>query len=69
MPRRQEDLLHRSVFNNAAAAGISNVYSSPEDRTVGNTVGSFGEQLGVDMVGNELKEFWPDIRRKMFRKP
>jgi hypothetical protein len=60
---------YSEFLGNAAAAGISNAYSSPEDRTVGNAVGSFGEQLGVDMVGNELKEFWPGIRRKMFRKP
>jgi len=60
---------YSEFLGNAAAAGISNVYSSPEERTVGNTVGSFGGQLAVDMMGNELKEFWPDIRRKMFRKP
>ncbi len=60
---------YSEFLGNAAAAGISNVYCSPEDRTVANTVGSFGEQLAVDMMGNELKEFWPDIRRKMFRKP
>lgn len=60
---------YSEFLGNAAAAGISDVYSSPEDRTVGNTVGSFGEQLAVDMMGNELKEFWPDIRRRMFQKP
>jgi hypothetical protein len=24
-------------------------------------------QIGVDMAGNVLKEFWPDLRRKLSR--
>lgn len=24
--------------------------------------------MAVDCLGNELKEFWPDIRRKVFKK-
>jgi hypothetical protein len=27
-----------------------------------------GVQLGIDMAGNILKEFWPDFERKFSRK-
>jgi hypothetical protein len=49
----------------AIAAGISNAYYAPGDRTVGGTLARWGMQVLWDTVSNELKEFWPDIRRKM----
>lgn len=56
------------VFGNAAAAAFSNVYHAPEDRTVGRNIGTFGMLIMWDGLSNELKEFWPDIRRKVFHK-
>jgi hypothetical protein len=53
---------------NAAATGISNLYSPAQSRTFDSNVGTFGTQIFLDAFGNELKEFWPDIRRKLFKK-
>ena len=55
-------------LGNAVAAGISNVYHPAEDRTVGRNLSTFGFLILYDGLSNELKEFWPDIRRKVFHK-
>jgi len=55
------------VAGTAAAAGLSNIYYSPADRTVGGTVSRWGTQIMWDTVANELKEFWPDLRSKLRR--
>jgi hypothetical protein len=62
------DFNYSEFLGNAAAAGIANTYNSPEDRTASSAGINFGEQLAFDMMGNELREFWPDIRRKFFHK-
>jgi len=59
---------YSEFLGNAAGAGMANLYNSPDERTAANAAGNFGEQIAIDMMGNELKEFWPDIRRKFFRK-
>jgi len=56
------------VVGNAAAAAFSNVYHAPDDRTFGRNVGTLGMLIMWDGVSNEMKEFWPDIRRKVFHK-
>ncbi len=53
------------IAGTAAAAGLSNIYYSPADRTMHDTVERWGTQLAWDAVANELKEFWPDIRRRL----
>ena len=50
---------------NAAATAISNVYYS-DGRNVGANVGKLMEQCSLDALGQVLKEFWPDIKRKFF---
>jgi hypothetical protein len=60
---------YSEFLGNASAAGIADAYNSPNERTAADTAGNFGEQIAIDMMGNELREFWPDIRRKFFRKP
>jgi hypothetical protein len=47
------------------AAGISNAYHPPEDRTWSGTASRWGIQVMWDTLTNELKEFWPDIRRRI----
>jgi hypothetical protein len=59
---------YSEVVGNAAAAGISNIYHAPEDRTAGRNIGTLGMLIMWDGLSNELKEFWPDIRRKVFHK-
>jgi hypothetical protein len=55
------------VGGNLAAAGLSNLYYSPADRTVTGTMSRWGTQVMWDTVANELKEFWPDIRAKLHK--
>jgi hypothetical protein len=53
------------IGGNLAAAGLSNLYYGPADRTVSGTMSRWGTQVMWDTVSNELKEFWPDIRAKL----
>jgi hypothetical protein len=39
------------------------------NRTAADATAKLGMQLGVDMTANILKEFWPEIRRKLRAKP
>ncbi len=56
------------LVGNAAAGGISNIYHPPEDRTLSRNLNTWGMLIMWDGVSNEVREFWPDIRRKVFRK-
>ncbi len=51
---------------NAVAAGISNAYYPSQDRSVGKTAGRWGQQIALDTAFNVMKEFWPDVRKKLF---
>jgi hypothetical protein len=53
---------------NGVAAAISLTYHSRQDRTLSNFGSNFGTQISIDVIANQLKEFWPDIRRKIFKK-
>jgi len=53
---------------NAVAAAISNTYHPAEDRTFSRNISTFAMLIMWDGVSNEMKEFWPDIRRKVFHK-
>jgi hypothetical protein len=53
---------------NAVAAAISNIYHPAEDRTASRNASTFAFLILYDGLSNELKEFWPDIRRKVFHK-
>lgn len=41
----------------------------PSDRTLLNTADVWGSQVGYDTITIVVKEFWPDIHRKLSRKP
>jgi hypothetical protein len=72
------------IFGAAIAAGIStNTYhprgtyistpSNPHkfiasDRTLTNTASVWATQVGLDSITFVIKEFWPDLHRKMARK-
>ena len=56
------------VVGNGVGTAISNAYY-PDDHTVGDNVEKLGEQIGIDAVSQVLKEFWPDIKRKLFHGP
>jgi hypothetical protein len=57
------------VFGSAAAAAISTYsYHPSADRTLSNTASVWGTQVGYDTITIVVKEFWPDIRRKLKKK-
>jgi hypothetical protein len=51
------------------AARISTYSYHPRaDRTIRNTASVWGSQIGYDALTLVVKEFWPDIRRKLRKK-
>src|SRR4029077_3037681 len=54
------------ILGNSTAVALSNLYN-PDNRTVASAAGKLAIQLGVDMVGNILKEFSPDWARARSR--
>ena len=52
---------------NVTAVALSNVYY-PGGHSASTNLSKFGLQVGVDMISNILKEFWPDLDRKFSRK-
>jgi hypothetical protein len=56
------------IGGNAVAAGISNLYYPAEERSLSNTANKWGQQLGLDTAFNIMKEYWPDLRQKLFGK-
>ncbi|HEX3820642.1 MAG TPA: hypothetical protein VHW45_09925 [Candidatus Sulfotelmatobacter sp.] len=59
---------YSEIAGNATAAAISNIYHAPEDRTAARNASTLGFLILYDGLANELKEFWPDIRRKVLHK-
>ena len=55
------------VGGNAIVAGLSNAYYPPEERGFNKTVVNWATQMESAGLNNIVKEFWPDIRRKLFR--
>ena len=49
-------------------ATISNLYYPATERNTHDTLLRWGSQAMWDTVANELKEFWPDIREKVWRR-
>lgn len=57
------------IIGAAAAAAISTYGYHPEnEKTISNTAGVWGTQMGYDAIAIVVKEFWPDIRSKIHKK-
>jgi hypothetical protein len=57
------------VVGSALSSGISTYSYHPRaDRTLPNTLSVWGTQVGYDTITLVVKEFWPDIRRKLNKK-
>jgi hypothetical protein len=57
------------ILGSAMAAGISTYsYHPRDDRDLRNTASVWGSQVGYDTITIVIKEFWPDIRRKLSKK-
>ena len=46
---------------------ISNAYY-PDDRHLTDNATKLLEEVGTDAISQVLKEFWPDIKAKLFHK-
>ena len=54
------------ILGSSGAAAISSYsYHLPGDHNIGNAATVWGTQVGYDALSYWLKEFWPDIRRKV----
>jgi hypothetical protein len=57
------------IFGSAISAGISTYSYHPRaEKTLRNTASVWGTQIGYDTLTLVVKEFWPDIRRKLRKK-
>lgn len=54
-------------LGNATSVAISQTYH-PDNRTAVDATEFLLEQVGTDAASQVLKEFWPDIKRKMFHR-
>jgi hypothetical protein len=52
----------------AVAAAMSTTYHPPQDRNAANAANVWMTQLWGDALSFEIKEFWPDIKRKLHHK-
>lgn len=60
---------YSEVFGSAFSSAVSTYsYHPHEDKTVANTAKVWGTQVGYDALTYVVKEFWPDIRRKLRKK-
>jgi hypothetical protein len=55
------------VAGNALEATLSNAYYPPQERGLHQTLRDWGTQMESAALNNVAKEFWPDIRRDVFR--
>ena len=57
---------YSEIFGSAISAGVSTYSYHPRgDRTLANTLSVWGSEIGYDTITLVVKEFWPDIRRKI----
>jgi hypothetical protein len=55
---------YSEIVGNSVAVAISNAYDA-DNRTARDAVSKLSMQIGVDMTANVLKEFWPELERKL----
>jgi len=60
---RRREFNYSEFLGNATAVAISQAYT-PDNRTAADAAGQFGLQVGLDVAGNVLKEFVPDLYHK-----
>ena len=56
------------VAGNGLEAALSNAYYPPQERGVSQTARNWGTQMESAVLNHIFQEFWPDIRRKLFRR-
>ena len=54
------------VVGAGASSGLSSLYYPTRERSFGNTASEWSIDIGIDAASFVVKEFWPDINRKLF---
>jgi len=62
------DFNYSEWLGNGAAVAISNLYYPGDTRDVRDNLQKLGVQVATDAFSQVLKEFWPDIKHKLFKK-
>ncbi|HET9741471.1 MAG TPA: hypothetical protein VFQ00_01870 [Terriglobales bacterium] len=63
----------RRVFNTpeilaaATSSGISRAYYPSDERNFGDFAFNMASRIAFDAIYNGVKEFWPDVRKRVFR--
>jgi hypothetical protein len=55
------------VGGNGVEAALANLYYPPQERGVSQTARNWGTQMESAVLNHIFQEFWPDIRKKVFR--
>ena len=55
------------IGGNASEAALSNLYYPADERGFSKTAKNFATQSVITAAANVLKEFWPNIRKNVFR--
>jgi hypothetical protein len=55
------------VLGNSVGVAISNAYY-PDTRTASDNMEKLGMQLATDAFSQVMKEFWPDVKRRLFHR-
>jgi hypothetical protein len=64
-----EQFNYSEIFGSALSAGISTYSYHPHDeRNIPNALSVWGSEVGYDTLTIVVKEFWPDLRRKLSHK-
>jgi hypothetical protein len=56
------------VGGNGLEAALANLYYPPQERGFSQTARNWGTQMESAVLNHVFQEFWPDIRRKVFRR-
>ena len=56
------------VAGNGLEAALSNAYYPPQERGLSQTARNWGTQMESAVLNHVFQEFWPDIRREVFRR-
>lgn len=56
------------IAGSGISSGIANAYYPSEYRTLSKNLSRWGLWLGEDAALNLFKEFWPDVRHRIFKK-
>ena len=57
---------YSEFLGNGAISGLANLYY-PDSRSTSSNLARFSTFVATDALGNVLKEFWPDIKKKLVK--